>query len=146
MPDARDVLFNGNVDDDSDMFAIDQSPKKKPSDGDSPELHVGRVRNYCNEALVVRVLKPASKLRFFLLSGNKELSKPEELLIAPADAIGTDFTDKVRWQRSSERQRVLEISKLSSNFRYAIVAEGNYLGYEKIRTLIHKNGSGQVIH
>lgn len=71
MPDARDVLFNGNEDDDSDMFAIDQSPKKKPSDGDSPELHVGRVRNFCNEALVVRVLKPASKLRFFLLSGNK---------------------------------------------------------------------------
>jgi hypothetical protein len=64
MPNARDVLFGGNVDDvddDSDMFAIDQSPKKKPSDGDSPELHVGRLRNFCNEALVIRVLKPAAK-------------------------------------------------------------------------------------
>ena len=31
-------------------------------------------------------------------------------------------------------------------FRYNIIAEGNYLGYEKIRTTRHKNGKGEIIH
>ena len=141
VPNASKVLFRGHEDDDEDMFAIDQSPfKKKEESGD--DLHVSRVRNFCDEPLLIRILKPATKMRFFQLSGKKEIDKPEEILLHGADAVGIDLEKKVRWPMSKERQTVLEIKKLNSMFRYLIIAEGNYLGFEKIRTIICKNGAG----
>lgn len=104
VPNASKVLFRANEEDDEDMFAIDQSPVKKgESDVKSPDLYVGRVRNYCDEPLLIRILKPAAKMRFFLLSGKTELDKPEELIIGGADGVGIDLEKKVRWPRIKER-------------------------------------------
>lgn len=140
---ASKTLFRGHEDDDEDMFAIDQSPlEKKESETELPDLFISRVRNFCDEPLLVRILKPANKVRFFQLGGKNNVAEPEELVVKGADAVGLDLEKKVRWQRTKERQVVVEVKKLKSLFRYLIIAEGNYLGYEKVRTIVQKNGAG----
>ena len=75
----------------------------------------------------------------------------EEVLVHGSDRKGIDLSKKLVWQPPSqgpagERQLLMEIQKLRSSFQYKIYGVGQQLFFEKIRTIIHKNGSGKVIH
>ena len=102
MPAASKLLFHGRQlmnesDSDEDMFAIDQSPMKRYEEEKQPDLNIGRVRNFCDENLILKILKPAAKIRFLFLSGKSAPDEPEEVVLKPADYVGLDLSDKVRW-------------------------------------------------
>ena len=57
-----------------------------------------------------------------------------------------DLSERMQWKADSGKRCVLEIQKLYNKFRYKVFASGFNLSYEKVRTIIHKNGAGEVIH